>query len=137
MANPTCQVKSGLLRRAFERVVCPLLRGSARSSDSGVLVYRDLDPCSRLSSYEDVNDADRLGRDPTMRWIVGGKAIERGGASPSQMSRFETELLRTNDNFATLAALPGAWIDAARERKPIKAIVLDMDSSVSPTHGGQ
>ena len=28
-----------------------------------------------------------------MRWIVGGKAVERGGASTSQMGRFETELL--------------------------------------------
>ena len=34
----------------------------------------------RLAGYEDVNDADRLGRDPAMRWIVGGKAVERGGA---------------------------------------------------------
>ncbi len=25
--------------------------------------------------YDDVDDADRLGRDPAMRWIVGGKAI--------------------------------------------------------------
>jgi hypothetical protein len=24
------------------------------------------------------SDADRLGHDPAMRWIVGGKAIERG-----------------------------------------------------------
>ena len=31
----------------------------------------------RLAGYEDVNDADRLGRDPAMRWIVGGKAVER------------------------------------------------------------
>jgi hypothetical protein len=28
----------------------------------------------RLAGYEDVNDADRLGRDPAMRWIVGGRA---------------------------------------------------------------
>ena len=28
----------------------------------------------RLGGYEDVNDADRLGRDPAMRWIVGGPA---------------------------------------------------------------
>ncbi len=34
----------------------------------------------RLAGYEDVNDADRLGRDPAMRWIVGGKAVERGGS---------------------------------------------------------
>ena len=85
----------------------------------------------RVAGYEDVNDADRLGRDPAMRWIVGGKAIERGGASTSQMSRFETELLSTNDNLAALVNLSGAWIDAVHRRKPLKAIVLDMDSSVS------
>jgi hypothetical protein len=28
----------------------------------------------RLAGYEDVNDADRLCRDPAMRWVVGGKA---------------------------------------------------------------
>ena len=61
----------------------------------------------RLGGYEDVNDADRLGRDPAMRWIVGGKAVERGGASTSQMGRFETELLATNDNLAALADLSG------------------------------
>ena len=38
-----------------------------------------------LGGYDDVNDADRLGRDPAMRWIVGGKAIERQAASTSQM----------------------------------------------------
>ena len=26
----------------------------------------------RLGGYEDVNDANRLGRDPAMRWIVDG-----------------------------------------------------------------
>ena len=91
----------------------------------------------RLAGYEDVNDADRLGHDPAMRWIVGGKAIERGGASTSQMGRFETELLSTNDNLVALTNLSGVWIDAVHGRKPLKAIVLDMDSSVSPTHGGQ
>ncbi len=53
----------------------------------------------RLAGYEDVNDADRLGRDPAMCWIVGGKAVERGGASTSQMGRFETELLATDDTW--------------------------------------
>jgi len=91
----------------------------------------------RLAGYEDVNDADRLGRDPAMRWIVGGKAVERGGASTSQMGRFETELLATDDNLVALANLSGIWIDRVHDRKPPKAIVLDMDSSVSPTHGEQ
>ena len=57
----------------------------------------------RLGGYEDVNDADRLGRDPAMRWIVGGKAIERQAASTSQMGRFETELLATDANIEVLA----------------------------------
>src|SRR6266851_2709422 len=29
----------------------------------------------RLAGYEDVNDADRLCRDPAMRWVVGDGAI--------------------------------------------------------------
>src|SRR5208282_795927 len=28
----------------------------------------------RLAGYEDVNDADRLYRDPAMRWVVGDRA---------------------------------------------------------------
>ena len=91
----------------------------------------------RLAGYEDVNDADRLGRDPAMRWIVGGKAVERGGASTSEMGRFETELLATDDNLAALAQLSSIWIDRVHDRNPPKLIVLDMDSSVSPTHGEQ
>ena len=49
-------------------------------------------------------------------WVVGGKAIERGGASTSQMGRLETELLATDDNLAALADLLGAWIDGVHER---------------------
>ncbi len=91
----------------------------------------------RVGGYEDVNDAERLGRDPTMRWIVGGKAVERQAASTSQMGRFETELLATNDNLAALAELSGLWIDRVHDHNPPKMIILDMDSSVSPTHGEQ
>src|SRR5919112_1485070 len=42
----------------------------------------------RLAGYEDVNDADRLGRDPAMRWVVGGRAVTQNAASASQMGRF-------------------------------------------------
>ena len=84
-----------------------------------------------------MNDAERLGRDPAMRWIVGGKAVERGGASTSQMGRFETGLLANDENLAALADLSGVWIDRVHARKLPRMIVLDMDSSVSPTHGDQ
>ncbi len=91
----------------------------------------------RLGGYEDVNDAERLGRDPAMRWAVGGKAIERQAASTSQMGRFETELLATDANVEVLAELNGVWINKVHDRRPPKMIILDMDSSVSPTHGEQ
>jgi len=37
----------------------------------------------RLAGYEDVNDADRLGRDPAMRGLVGGRAVLDPAASTS------------------------------------------------------
>jgi hypothetical protein len=91
----------------------------------------------RLGGYDDVNDADRLSLDPVMRWIVGGKAVERQAASTSQMGRFETEVLATEENLAALADLSGQWIDRVHDRHPPTEIILDMDSSVSPTHGNQ
>jgi hypothetical protein len=91
----------------------------------------------RLAGYEDVNDAERLRHDPVMRWIVGGKAAQGAAASPSQMGRFETKWLAGGKNLSALADLPGQWIDRVHARRPPRGIVLDMDSSVSPTHGEQ
>jgi len=91
----------------------------------------------RLAGYEDVNDAERLCHDPAMRWVVGDRAITGSAASASQMGRFETEWLAQPGNFATLADLPGLWIDTVHRRRPPKMIVLDMDSSESPTYGAQ
>jgi hypothetical protein len=91
----------------------------------------------RLAGYEDVNDADRLCRDPAMRWVVGDRAITGSAASASQMGRFETKWLSRPENLAALADLPGQWIDKVHSRRPPKIIVLDMDSSESPTHGEQ
>jgi len=91
----------------------------------------------RLAGYEDVNDADRLALDPVMRQIVGGRAVDAQAASASQMGRFETETLALAENRAALADLNGQWIDRFHDRNGLKYIVLDMDSSVSPTHGDQ
>ena len=91
----------------------------------------------RLAGYEDVNDAERLCRDPAMRWVVGDRAISGSAASVSQMGRFETKWLSRPENLTALTDLPGQWIDKVRRRRGPKTIILDMDSSESPTYGEQ
>ncbi len=91
----------------------------------------------RLAGYEDVNDAERLSHDPVMRAIVDRKGLDRMAASTSQMGRFETEWLNTDSNLAALSDLSGVWIDRVHGHRLPKMIILDMDSSVSPTYGDQ
>ena len=50
----------------------------------------------RLAGYENVNDAERLRVDLAMRRVVGGRAKEKGAASSSEMSRFETPRRKNN-----------------------------------------
>jgi Transposase DDE domain group 1 len=82
----------------------------------------------RLAGYEDVNDAERLARDPVMRAIVGREGMDRPAASTSEMGRFETEWLASEANLAALRDLSGAWIDRVHGRRPPDGIILDMDS---------
>jgi hypothetical protein len=170
MADPRGESKSAALRLDFDRRLMLRFRGSAITSDGGLLAYRELDDAvgltdtgadtladartgkngrhllggllrqsvfGRLAGYEDVNDADRLCRDPAMRWVVGDRAITGSAASASQMGRFETEWLARPENLTALADLPGRWIDKVHTRRPPRVIVLDMDSSESPTYGAQ
>ncbi len=91
----------------------------------------------RLAGYEDVNDAERLSRDPAMRAIVGREGLDRPAASSSEMGRFETEWLATKANLHALTDVSGAWIDRVHARRPPDGIILDIDSSESPTWGEQ
>ena len=50
-----------------------------------------------------------------------------------QMACFETMLITQPPNVSALIALPGKWIDCILQTKPIKALILDLDSSVSET----
>jgi hypothetical protein len=90
---------------------------------------------SRLAGYEDVNDAERLRVDPAMRH--GASQPEKRAASMSEVGRFETEMLSTKSNLTALMDLSGEWIDKVHQRKPLKKLILDMDSSVSETYGQQ
>jgi hypothetical protein len=170
MGDRTGEADKGALRLDFDRRLLLQFRGSAITSDAGLLSYRELDDVlgltetgaetladartgkngrhrlvgllrqsvfGRLAGYEDVNDADRLCRDPAMRWVVGDRAITGSAASASQMGRFETKWLSRPENLAALADLPGQWIDKVHQRRPPRIVVLDMDSSESPTYGEQ
>ena len=94
---------------------------------------------SRLAGYEDVNDAERLSVDPAMRHVVGGRATraDKYAASTSEVGRFETENLSTKDNLKKLMDLSGKWIDKVHQRRPLRELIFDMDSSVSETYGQQ
>jgi hypothetical protein len=170
MADPTGEANTSALRLNFDRRLMLQFRGSAITSDAGLLAYRELDNAlhltdtaantladartgkngrhrlagllrqsvfGRLAGYEDVNDAERLSRDPAMRWVVGDRAISGSAASASQMGRFETRWLSQSENLAALTELPGQWIDKVRRRRGVKTVILDMDSSESPTYGEQ
>src|ERR1700737_240843 len=71
----------------------------------------------RLAGYEDVNDADRLCRDPAVRWLGGDRASAGCAASASQMGRFETKWLARPENLAALADLPGLWIEKVHTQR--------------------
>ncbi|MCE9591147.1 MAG: transposase [Planctomycetes bacterium] len=92
---------------------------------------------SRLAGYDDLNDADRLAVDPVMRQVVGGRATEKQAASTSQMAHFETAVLTRPDNLKALMDLSGKWIGQVQQHRPLDRIILDLDSSVSETHGEQ
>jgi Transposase DDE domain group 1 len=89
----------------------------------------------RLAGYEDVNDAERLRHEPAIRWIVGGKAAAGCAASASQPDGPLRDALA--HGYEEHFGLSGQWIDRVYGRRPPRGILLDMDSSVSPTHGEQ
>ena len=92
---------------------------------------------ARLAGYEDVNDHERLFRDPAMRAVVGRKAFRRNAASTQTVSRFETETLTSDDNVLALSSINHAWVSKAMRASGTKKVILDMDSSEFPVHGSQ
>ena len=61
---------------------------------------------ARLRGHEETI-GERLSQDPVMRTIVDRKGLDRLAASTSQMGRFETGWLATDDNLAALTDLSG------------------------------
>ena len=92
---------------------------------------------SRLAGYEDVNDAERLSQDPTLRLICSEKIWERGAALTSRLQSFETEVLARDENLAGLEAINRGLIAQAEAIDSSQRVVLDMDSTEIPVYGQQ
>jgi hypothetical protein len=112
-------------------------RGRGKNTQHTMLAMFQQGVYGRLAGYEDVNDADRLRIDPAMRRVVGGRTKEKKAESTSEMSRFETEILSSRENLTALMNLSGTWIDSVHECDLLDKLILDLDSSVSETHGEQ
>lgn len=70
-----------------------------------------------LAGYEDVNDAEWFAHDPAMDACDGGSRRTGSPSRPDQPN--------------------GPFRDRVHACRPQTTIVLDIDSSVSETHGGQ
>jgi hypothetical protein len=90
-----------------------------------------------LAGYEDVNDAERLCHDPTLRLIGSEKIWDRGAALTSRLQTFETEMLAEEENFAGLVRLNRALLGRAEAMNSTCRAVLDMDSTEIPVYGEQ
>ena len=121
-----------------DMITCELRdKRTGRNTQHSLLALSRQSVYSRLAGYEDTNDAERLCVDPAMRQVVGERAKDKTAGSVSQMGRFETEILTQPQNLKVLMNQPGQWVDKVHQRKPVKEIILDMDSSDSPTFGRQ
>src|ERR1035438_1808364 len=92
---------------------------------------------SRIAGYEDVNDAERLSQDPTLRLIGSEKIWDRGAALTSRLQSFEAEMLAQDQNLAGLEAINRDLIARTESVDSRERVVLDMDSTEIPVYGQQ
>ena len=92
---------------------------------------------SRLAGYEDTNDAERLAVDPTFRMLASRERRQTSVALTSTLHWFETEVLTEEENYQGLARLNTDVVQREAMRRPLRRVILDIDSSESPVHGTQ
>ena len=78
----------------------------------------------------------RVSADPTFRLIGSPKLWDRGAALTSTLHWFEIDLLTQDKNLVGLMAVNRELLAQAGMPTRAGRIVLDVDSSESPVHGG-
>jgi hypothetical protein len=121
MENPAGESSDGALRLDFNRRLKLEFHGSRLTSDAGLLAYRELDDAVGLSAMAGDVPADARTSKNGRHALVG-------------MLR---QPVFGEKNLTALSDLSGQWIDKVQARRSTGSILLDMDSSVSPTHGEQ
>src|SRR5919199_1170810 len=136
MADGTGEANQAL-RVAFDRRPKLEFRGARITSDAGLLAYRELDDALGLTATAASTLAEgRRGKNIRHR-LLGLLRQAVYGRLAGYEDVNDAEWLATETNLAALADLSGAWIDRVHRRRPPDGIILDMDSSESPTHGEQ
>jgi hypothetical protein len=92
---------------------------------------------SRLTGYEDTNDAERLAADPTFRMLASRDRREASIALTSTLHWFEPDVLTEEWNYQGLARFNTDLVQHDATRPCTRRVTLDIDSSESPVHGAQ
>ena len=129
MENPKGESVGGPLRLDFDRRLMIQFRGSLVTSDAGLLAYRELDDALGLSAVAGDHLADARTGKNGRHVLVGLLRQSVFGRLAGYEDVNDAERLRHDPAMR--------WVDRVHARRPPRGIVLDMDSSVSPTHGEQ
>jgi hypothetical protein len=90
-----------------------------------------------MAGYEDTNAAERLAEDPTFRMLASRERREASVALTSTRHWVETDVLAEERNDQGLARLTTDRVQHEAARPLARRLILDIDSSESPVHGGQ
>jgi hypothetical protein len=131
-----------LIRQADDRLgLMKGLVGCIRDSRDSRYIDHNMETMMRqriyqvVAGYEDCNDADYLRCDPVFKAACDRLLSDDALASQPTLSRLENSVTRT-DMYRVGEYFVDLYIRRKKKEKP-KRIILDIDGTDDPTHGGQ